>query len=105
MFSTYSQAGHHQIPLSDFRMVMKACTPTMDQPDFLVGGNDDICKAALAKTKKEIGGFFAYALYDECTYRHGLKWKAQVGLLTEDDDHHLQKLKGALNDYPCATRT
>ena len=93
-------AGHHQIPLSDFRMVMKACAHS-DQPGFLTTPNskdDDICRAVVAKMRTEIGGFFEYALYDECTYENGLKWKKTLGLLDSVDE---STLHGALNDYPC----
>ena len=98
-------AGHHQIPLSDFRMIMKACSHS-DGPGFLTtfgnGSNnhnkDDICRAAIAKINEEIGGLFEYALYDECTYQNGLKWKKTLGL---DHNHHDLNLNGALNDYPC----
>ncbi|KAL3903087.1 MAG: hypothetical protein SGILL_010579, partial [Bacillariaceae sp.] len=97
-------AGHHQIPLSDFREVMKACSHS-EEPEFLVGSTpqlmkkDDVCRAALTKTKKELGGFFEYALYDECTYSNGLRqkqqyrWKSILGM--EDDPI----VGGALNDY------
>jgi serine carboxypeptidase-like clade 1 len=98
-------AGHHQIPLSDFRMIMKACSHS-DGPGFLTTfGNgishnkDDICRAALSKIKEEIGGLFEYALYDECTYQNGLKWKKTLGLDHNYLDH--LSLDGALNDYPC----
>jgi carboxypeptidase C (cathepsin A) len=99
-------AGHHQIPWSDFRAVMKACSHA-DQAEFLIGSTpeqrerDDLCKAALTKTKKELGGFFEYALYDECTYSNGLRqkkqyrWKSIMGM--EEDFG----FGGALNDYPC----
>lgn len=82
-------AGHHQIPLQDFRMIMKACSH-QERPDFLTTQSDDdkICKAALQKIKEELGGFFEYALYDECTGRNGLL-KSRP------------RLEGALNDYPC----
>mmetsp|Transcript_53203 Transcript_53203/g.59457 ORF Transcript_53203/g.59457 Transcript_53203/m.59457 type:complete len:572 (-) Transcript_53203:353-2068(-) len=84
-------AGHHQIPLHDFKMVMKACSHS-EQPGFLTsfGQKDDICRAAIVSIKKEIGGFFEYALYDDCTYRNGLQRKKTFDYL-----------EGALNDYPC----
>lgn len=109
-------AGHHQIPLSDFRLVMKACSHS-DKPGFLTSSfdnnnknskDDDICRAAVAKIKKEIGGYFEYALYDECTYQNGLKWKKTLGLLNSmghdddtDNNNHNDQLEGALNDYAC----
>lgn len=95
-------AGHHQMPLNDFGKVMKACSHS-DGPGFLTSGSrdDDLCKAAVAMARKEVGGFFEYALYDECTYRNGLKWKKRLGIHGvhghDDDDG----LTGALNDYPC----
>ena len=46
---------------------------------------------ALAKIKEEQGGFFEYALYDECTFRNGLlQSRPRAKVVT-----------GALNDYPC----
>lgn len=84
-------AGHHQIPLQDFRMVMKACAH-QDRSDFLTTNSrdDELCKAALAKIKNELGGFFEYSLYDECSYRNGLL-KSRKNI----------NIEGALNDYPC----
>jgi carboxypeptidase C (cathepsin A) len=92
-------AGHHQMPLADFRSVMKACSHS-HLPGFLATGSkdDDLCREALSRTKKEIGGFFEYALYDECTYRNGLKWKSRLGVQTVADP---RRVHGALNDYPC----
>jgi len=83
-------AGHHQIPLADFRMVMKACASHDERPDFLTTNSqeDEACKQALQQIKTELGGYFEYSLYDECTYRNGLLQKRTP-------------LKGALNDYPC----
>lgn len=88
-WSVLFMAGHHQIPLQDFRMVMRACAH-QERTDFLLTNSrdDELCKAALTKIKKEQGGFFEYALYDECTFRNGLL-KSRP------------KIAGALNDYPC----
>lgn len=76
-------AGHHQIPISDFQIVMKACHHN-DHPGFLTSNSkeDDLCREALKKVRKEIGGFFTYSLYNDCPYRNGL-------------------LQGGQNDYPC----
>jgi serine carboxypeptidase-like clade 1 len=103
-------AGHHQMPLQDFRMVLKACSHA-DEPGFLTNSgarweDDALCKAALAKTKKELGGFFEYALYDDCTYRNGLKWKQRLAgldlLFPSSGSDSLDKMfRGAMNDYPC----
>eukprot|EP00548_Thalassiothrix_antarctica_P005196 CAMPEP_0194141190 /NCGR_PEP_ID=MMETSP0152-20130528/10651_1 /TAXON_ID=1049557 /ORGANISM="Thalassiothrix antarctica, Strain L6-D1" /LENGTH=558 /DNA_ID=CAMNT_0038839739 /DNA_START=42 /DNA_END=1715 /DNA_ORIENTATION=- len=84
-------AGHHQIPLSDFQKVMKACGHHVDNKDFLLSGSvqDETCKAVLKRIKEELGGFYEYALYDTCTYENGL-------MLSGD-----KEFRGALNDYPC----
>ena len=102
-------AGHHQIPLADFRTVMKACSHLHHDHHPAFETSDDICKEALARTKHEVGGFFEYALYDECTYRNGLKWKQRLGLAsvvanstnTDTTGDENPRLQGALNDYPC----
>ena len=95
-------AGHHQMPLNDFSKVMKACSHS-HHTGFLVTGSrdDDLCKAALDMARKEVGGFFEYALYDECTYRNGLKWKKRLGIHGVHSHENDDGLKGALNDYPC----
>ena len=82
-WSIVFMGGHHQIPLKDFHLVMKACAHS-NQPSFLTSDSpqDKECKDVLNKIKQELGGFFEYSLYDECTYNNGL-------------------LEGALNDYPC----
>jgi len=82
-------AGHHQIPLSDYQTVMKACYHS-DQEGFLTFQNqelkeaDEVCKAAIEKIKAEVGGFFTYSLYNDCPYRNGLA-----------------AIQGGQNDYPC----
>lgn len=85
-------AGHHQIPLSDYQRVLRACAHA-DEPGFLSTneGADADCAGVLKDVKSEMGGLFEYALYDECTYRNGL-------LATREID---PQLGGALNDYPC----
>jgi len=82
-------AGHHQIPLQDFRAIIKACHH-QDRDDFLMTNSkdDETCKNVVMKVQSEVGGFFEYALYDRCVYRNGLlKSRPKMG--------------GALYDYPC----
>lgn len=91
-------AGHHQIPLADFRMVIKACGHD-ERPDFLTTNSQDdaACKAALKKIHTELGGYFAYALYDDCTYQNGLL----KSRLTNANMNNIGTIGGALNDYAC----
>ena len=91
-------AGHHQIPMHDFRQLLKACHHA-DQPGFLTtttSPDDKACKAVLAKLNEEKGGYFEYSLYDDCTYRNGLL-RGKSSEATVDVD----VVQGALNDYPC----
>jgi len=85
-------AGHHQIPLEDFQLVMKACHH-YSETNFLISGSedDDACKAQLDRIKLEVGGYFTYSLYDTCTYRNGLLKGNDVDTAAALGD----------NDYPC----
>lgn len=103
-------AGHHQIPLQDFQKVMKACAHIHTDntsngnnngnhynPQFLMTNSkeDEDCKAILKQVRTEVGGFFEYALYDECTYRNGLmSHEMATGGVSAT-------ARGALNDYAC----
>lgn len=88
-WNLYFLAGHHQIPTQDFYEVMKACKHH-NEPGFLVSDSDDdaSCREMIKKVKAQVGGYFDYALYDECTYRNGLL-TTSVGV------------QGGLNDYAC----
>jgi serine carboxypeptidase-like clade 1 len=76
-------AGHGQIPLSTFRLIMKVCHASFNGDGF-EAPLGDLCQEALDKMENEVGGFYEYALYDDCTYRNGL-----------------MGVDGALNDYAC----
>jgi serine carboxypeptidase-like clade I len=97
-------AGHGQIPMNTFQEVMKACRPhstgnSKCDDDFAsawlrglaasqdgVGhsSDDPACRAALAHVEQQVGGVYAYGLYDECVYSGGLR-----------------RVAGSVNDYPC----
>jgi len=91
-WNVWFMAGHHQIPMADFGLLMEACHHQKD-PEFLTSSppsaDDDNCRAALAKIKGEVGGFYEYSLYDDCTYRNGLFRTSKAAV------------DGALNDYSC----
>lgn len=73
-------AGHGQIPMVTLDEVMRNCQPTFDTGVML--HTSAACDASLQKVNDQAGGFYGYALYDDCTYRNDL-------------------MKGGLNDYPC----
>jgi serine carboxypeptidase-like clade I len=95
--------GHHQIPIDTYHYVMSECrtdTTTgkaaaaaavqavVDIPvtssSSITFVNTKECQEAWKKVQDQVGGMYAYGLYDECTYENGLS-----------------KLKGGLNDYTC----
>uniref|UniRef100_A0A7S3PEG2 Carboxypeptidase n=1 Tax=Amphora coffeiformis TaxID=265554 RepID=A0A7S3PEG2_9STRA len=87
-------AGHAQFPLSTLQQFFRMCKPlerkTMHDPV------DERCRAVVDHIYKEVGGFYAYSLYDECTYDDAFGAAAPSsggdGLVG-----------GGLNDYPCGT--
>jgi carboxypeptidase C (cathepsin A) len=83
-FSILFLAGHGQMPYSDFQQVLKLCHDESD------AGINKECQEKLDEVNKEIGGYYAYGLYDDCTYENGLMRKSK-NILNN----------GAVNDYPC----
>ncbi|GMI08842.1 hypothetical protein TrRE_jg2153 [Triparma retinervis] len=61
------------------------------------GGLSPSCSSLLSALDSEIGGYYEYALYDDCTYQNGLlKTKARPKHTAWRGD-----VEGALNDYTC----
>ena len=83
-------AGHAQFPLSTLQEFFRACRPlerqTMHDPV------DEHCKVVVDHIFQQVGGYYAYSLYDECTYDD------PFSLLASNNG-----LQGGLNDYPCGT--
>ena len=94
-FNTLFLAGHHQLPLNTFHEILEKC-----------GGAEgtaidtEECQSIVQTAKTQSGGFYEYALYDDCTYENGLLES------TTRRPHHRSDLpqfpvNGGLNDYPC----
>jgi len=94
-------AGHNQIPLHTFQEVIKACKPFSNKHEQFKG--TDICKAAVAKVRSQVGGVYDYSLYDECTYSNGLMEieNNMEGGIDNGDSAAVSMIDGALNDYSC----
>lgn len=88
-------AGHNQIPLHTFLEIIRACKPFQEDHS---SNDNDICNAIVDKAFQQVGGFYAYGLYDECTYSNGLMRQIRKQLQQQQQG---LPLKGALNDYPC----
>ena len=60
---------------------------------------EGICKEALDKMKRQVGGFYVYSLYDDCTYSNPFSFSSS----SPNDNNKNHLLQGGLNDYPCGT--
>jgi carboxypeptidase C (cathepsin A) len=93
LWSILFLAGHGQVPLSTYRQVLDACNVANDDSedplDVRITSTSKVCQEALQKVKKEVGGFYEYSLYDDCTYRNGLM-KTKPGFP-----------RGGIKDYAC----
>ena len=86
-FSILFLAGHGQLPYSMFQQVINICGgPSQSLRDL-----PKDCQHVLDQVMEEVGGFFEYSLYDDCTYTNGFLSKT-LGV---------RPVGGALNDYPC----
>ncbi|KAL7581813.1 hypothetical protein ACA910_022337 [Epithemia clementina (nom. ined.)] len=115
-------AGHNQIPLDTFQEVMKACQPFHHHhhhhhnADDVTEKNSEICQAALAKVRQQVGYVYDYGLYDECTYENGLlsssssssskrknqqKQRMMATMMMMMMMKQQPSLGGGLNDYVC----
>ena len=91
-------AGHHQMPLQDFQEFLGACdhVARRSDPNYIVDTvKDSQCEAVIKRIQKELGGFFVYSLYDECTYRNGLMASSDL------NPHHDIKNNLYPTGYPC----
>ena len=86
--------GHGQMSTKTYDKVKDVCggEDTLKHPEAN-GGLSDACNDELSKMDNEIGGYYEYALYDDCTYENGL-------LKGNARPKHTE-WRGALNDYTC----
>ena len=100
--------GHHQFSRELYDKIYATCGVV---PLKTGTGITAACQALLSEMHRQVGGYYEYALYDECTYtnpftqrllrRFGAtpgyhRWRGgQEGLAPA--------IKGALNDYACGT--
>ena len=78
-------AGHGQVPWKTFQKVVNVCQQDTSRiiPE---------CQAKIQSMHEELGGFYEYSLYDDCTYRNGILLKHNLNMFVDN---------GALNDYAC----
>jgi serine carboxypeptidase-like clade I len=90
-FSILFLAGHGQLPYSVFQKVVSVCGGPAPSEVRRSSSVTKDCERILQEVKDEVGGFYEYSLYDDCTYKNGI-------LATTLGVTHLE---GAVNDYPC----
>lgn len=83
-FNLLFMAGHGQMPWSTFQKLLAVCEKdtTNLSPE---------CQAMIYAVELELGGFYEYSLYDDCTYRNGILLQHNLDMFRD----------GALNDYAC----
>ncbi len=95
--------GHGQFSTKTYDAIKKNCPR-----EQLVGFNglqvtNKACKALLAQADEEVGGYYAYNLYDECWYQNDLSPPSSTSTTERTSwgppPRHL--FGSALNDYPC----
>ena len=102
--------GHHQISTGTFDAIVDSCG--MGYLKFMRPEHDKAaCAAALAAMRSERGGYFEYALYDDCIYQEGLRRRRRrlnAALPSIGAAHGAAhgaegstEVGGALNDYAC----
>jgi len=87
-FSILFLAGHGQLPYSVFQKVVSVCGGT---PQPSLRGLSKECQRMVEVVMEEVGGFYEYSLYDDCTYTNGILART-LGV---------NVVEGAVNDYPC----
>jgi len=89
--------GHAQMSTALYERVVSSCGMAY----LKHGGTPSAaCTASLARIKEEVGGYYGYNLYDDCTYDNGLR--RRLARLTPPHAQGAAGLvRGALNDYVC----
>ncbi|GMI59051.1 hypothetical protein ScalyP_jg3042 [Parmales sp. scaly parma] len=103
--------GHHQFSTKLYDEMITKCTEKAlkHSTEFPLS---DGCNDVLDRIHQAIGGYYSYALYDDCTYSNGLMSAANknghVNWRYERDERHKAQILeagGALNDYTCGGTT
>jgi carboxypeptidase C (cathepsin A) len=92
-FNLLFMAGHGQMPWSKFQKLVAVCEKNKSRGDMMTSSISPECQAMIHSVQEDIGGFYEYSLYDDCTYRNGILMQHNMELFTDDG--------GALNDYAC----
>ena len=92
--------GHGQFSSKLYDSILSECTVEGLKHPAASGGLTDACNGLLDQMDSQIGGYYGYALYDDCTYDNGL-------LMSDARPQHTRwrkdSLSGALNDYTCGS--
>jgi hypothetical protein len=97
--------GHGQFSTKTYDSIIATCTEKLLKHPGEEGLNDD-CNALLSKMDEEIGGYYDYGLYDDCTYQNGLMKRRHLSHLqwrSSGPDAADAAPGGALNDYSCGS--
>ena len=96
--------GHGQFSTKTYNDILSTCTVAALQYPGEQGLSPE-CNALLDRMEEEIGGYYDYGLYDDCTYQNGLLLEPLMAHRSWRNQHSSNKdrkvFQGALNDYAC----
>lgn len=85
------------LPQRLYEQIMETCTVD----ELRDGVANPMCARLLDEMDRQIGGYFEYALYDDCTYENSLLSPVSWRDVRRPLHHRLKAARGALNDYAC----
>ena len=93
--------GHQQFSRRLYDEVKATC----GYDELKTGNLSGSCEMVLGKMEQEVGGYYEYALYDDCIYDDAFQlwsWHALPGYVRRRGrGMRKASARGALNDYPC----
>ena len=94
--------GHGQFSIKLWDELLDFCGTGNLKYDNVPPVDDAACADAKARVSEQTGGYYAYSLYDECTYENSFRRHRQ--LKSTPLSSHLPRngaVQGATNDYVC----
>uniref|UniRef100_A0A7S0HHT4 Carboxypeptidase n=1 Tax=Hanusia phi TaxID=3032 RepID=A0A7S0HHT4_9CRYP len=92
--------GHQQFSRKLYEEMQQTC----GYEELKLGNLSSRCQLLIGRMEEEVGGYYEYALYDDCVYDDAFQlwsWHALPGYARRRGRR--MYVGGALNDYPCGT--
>lgn len=94
--------GHGQVSEDTYKIITNNCT----RDELIYGVTEPKCKGAIDRMETEVGGYYAYNLYDDCWYENDFNSvhvadRSYWGPPKLTGASPSDGFSAALNDYPC----